>query len=448
MNAWRRRTLITFSVIIAFYFFLLAKFIYDKKAYIWLPSYFSDKVKNVFNHGGSFPKHIILLFVDHFEPAYHKAGAKKQAERMTAWMNNYPKFASRHLDGYGRHPQHTWFYPYDEIDLENLKLLSRLCYLGFGEIELHLHHGNDTNAAFESKLRNATESYSTIGALITAEEHPKITYAYIAGNWDLDNAMRNSRKGGVYRELDILKKTGCFADFTFPAVNQRAQPAKINSIYYATDTDDPKSYNQGIDAKVKQTNPDKFLLIEGPLQIDWQATLRHLYPKFDDGEIASYHRPSKHRANLWINSNIKVVGKDNWIFVKIFTHGAPDTEIPVMFGKELDEVYHYLETKYNDGKKYKLHYVTAREAYNIVKAAESGENGDPDQYRDYAIKPYANTKIICNKFYQLVTLTGQKADLKILESGPLRLEFKNKKGTLEKTGEDIPYTVTCTFADR
>ena len=33
----------------------------------------------------------------------------------------------------------------------------------------------------------------------------------------------------------------------------------------------------------------------------------------------------------------------------------------------------------------KLRFVTAREAYNIVKAAEAGLSGDPEKYHDYII---------------------------------------------------------------
>ena len=38
----------------------------------------------------------------------------------------------------------------------------------------------------------------------------------------------------------------------------------------------------------------------------------------------------------------------------------------------------------------KLHYMTAREAFNVVKAAESGKDGDPESYRDFAIAKYRN----------------------------------------------------------
>ena len=37
-----------------------------------------------------------------------------------------------------------------------------------------------------------------------------------------------------------------------------------------------------------------------------------------------------------------------------------------------------------------LHFMTAREAYNIVRAAECGEAGDPDDYRDYELPPPVN----------------------------------------------------------
>ena len=50
-------------------------------------------------------------------------------------------------------------------------------------------------------------------------------------------------------------------------------------------------------------------------------------------------------------------------------------------------MHEYLTTQYNDGTLYKLHYVTAREMYNIIKAAERGLTGDPSQYRDLIIAP-------------------------------------------------------------
>ena len=52
----------------------------------------------------------------------------------------------------------------------------------------------------------------------------------------------------------------------------------------------------------------------------------------------------------------------------------------------MDKMFSYLENKYNNSIKYKLHYVTAREMYNLIKAAEAGDAGDPSLYRDFLIK--------------------------------------------------------------
>jgi hypothetical protein len=49
----------------------------------------------------------------------------------------------------------------------------------------------------------------------------------------------------------------------------------------------------------------------------------------------------------------------------------------------------HLKAKFNDGKRWSLHYVTAREMYNIVRAAEDGYKGNPREYRDYEILPPA-----------------------------------------------------------
>jgi hypothetical protein len=50
-------------------------------------------------------------------------------------------------------------------------------------------------------------------------------------------------------------------------------------------------------------------------------------------------------------------------------------------------MFDYLERSYNDGTAYVLHYVSAREMFNIVRAAEDGQNGNPGDYRDYVLPP-------------------------------------------------------------
>jgi hypothetical protein len=67
-------------------------------------------------------------------------------------------------------------------------------------------------------------------------------------------------------------------------------------------------------------------------------------------------------------------------------HGGDDDN--AASGKEMREIFSYLEEKYNDGNNYVLHYVTARELYNIIKSAEAGEPADnPEQFRNYKVQP-------------------------------------------------------------
>ena len=56
-----------------------------------------------------------------------------------------------------------------------------------------------------------------------------------------------------------------------------------------------------------------------------------------------------------------------------------------LLGDAADAMHSHLEKAYNDGTNYVLHYVSAREVYNIVKAAESGRTGNPADYRDFVL---------------------------------------------------------------
>ena len=91
-----------------------------------------------------------------------------------------------------------------------------------------------------------------------------------------------------------------------------------------------------------------------------------------------------------MRSAVHVPGRPDWIFVKVHTHGCQDAEtLDLLLGDGMHEFFSGFERVYNDGRAYRLHYVTAREAYNISKAAEAGMDGDPDHFRDFLIPPYS-----------------------------------------------------------
>jgi hypothetical protein len=83
---------------------------------------------------------------------------------------------------------------------------------------------------------------------------------------------------------------------------------------------------------------------------------------------------------------IHVEGRPEWVVVKIHTHGTQEPDMPTLLGQPMAEAFSYLESRYNDGVDWKLHYVSARETYNIIKAAESGLDGNPGDYRDFLIQ--------------------------------------------------------------
>ena len=84
-------------------------------------------------------------------------------------------------------------------------------------------------------------------------------------------------------------------------------------------------------------------------------------------------------------------GRLEWVFVKVHMHGAKPANAAAYLDEWGEKLHSRLGARYNDGQAWQLHYVTAREAYNIVKAAEAGKSGDPEQYRDFMIAPYQNT---------------------------------------------------------
>jgi hypothetical protein len=52
-----------------------------------------------------------------------------------------------------------------------------------------------------------------------------------------------------------------------------------------------------------------------------------------------------------------------------------------------------LGARYNDGRDWKLHYVSAREMFNVARAAMDGKGGDPSAYFDYEV-PRAERSVL------------------------------------------------------
>ncbi len=361
--------------------------IYQKNHNIWLYDY-------VFNQdSGSRPEgitDIIVLTVDHWEPGTRVP--ERNLKIVNAWMTGYRSLADQHLDSDGRKLQHTFYYPLEQFAGYQVDSLVQLCSEGYGDIEVHLHHQNDTEETLRRKMLDGIDSLQAHGALIS--EDGQTHFSFIHGNWALDNSRNENGMNfcGVNNEITVLLDLGCYADFTFPALEGTAQPSWVNKIYYAIDDPEkPKSYDTGILSRQGlQSSPDQLMIFEGPMMINWSDWRFKTHPTIDDGCLYKDLLPSFDRFELWVEADIRVVDGPNWVFVRPFAHGCnlEGGGIDANLGEEMHTMLTAVEKKYRDGDNYRLHYMTAREAYNVVKAAEAGQTGNPNDYRDFLIKPY------------------------------------------------------------
>ena len=359
---------------------------------IWLGAYLKQRRRRAGKMRSAAQKgtiHILFCMVDHFEPI--SAGSTKEREReiMRDWLWSYPALASRHRDSDGRPLQHTWFYPGENYSSEYLDGLVTLCQQGLGEIELHLHHGYDTADTLRSKIRKALLDFAKHGALVTREIPPRQLYGFIHGNMALDNSMNDPALCGVNDEITVLRETGCYADFSLPTAPSVSQTRKVNSIYYTTDDPKrPKSHDTGVDVEAGCTPSGDLMIIPGPLTFNWHHCKWGIVPRIENAEVHGSNPATLERIRLWVHQHIHVKGRPDWVIVKVSCHGAEDRNREVLLGDSADRMYAYLEHEYRNRAGYCLHYVTARELYNLIKAAESGLSGDPGPYLDYVIPRY------------------------------------------------------------
>jgi len=340
--------------------------------------------------------HVLFCMTDHYEPGSGKVNDEEARKRVDLLLSEYPKLADKHQDSAGNKPTRTWFIPPHYHKNSYLRDVVSLCERGYGEIELHLHHGKhqpDTSENLTNTINLCITEFSAFG--IFGTENGVKKYGFIHGDWALDNS-RCGQYCGVNNEITILKNTGCYADFTFPSPNE-ATPSQINTIFYATDDPlKPKSHDAGALVQQHSVQNGDLMIVQGPL-----------YPYFKNNkpwslrvsgdEINGQSVVTSKRIDACVKTGISIKGKENWIVVKMHTHGATDAK--GVLGQEMDDIFSHLEEKYSDGKNYLLHYVTARGLYNILKAAEFGEEGeDPEIYRDYKISsPVYNSTPLINE---------------------------------------------------
>ena len=316
-------------------------------------------------------RHVYFCFADHYEPYGGTTDADRARRRVQQWADRYPAIAGRHRDSAGRVPQHSYFYPIEEYDAALLDQLAALKRSGWGDVEVHLHHDNDTADNLRRTLAEYGELLHARHNLLRRDPQTgQVLYCFIHGNWALDNSRPDGRWCGVDNELDILMQTGCIADMTMPSAPSDTQTRKINSLYFARGQDHcHKSHDQGRDVSVGDwSQPGELLMVQGPLTLNWKEGKFGVLPKIESAELSFDAPPSAHRVALWGRCGIGVRGAPKHVFIKVHTHGATDASMRMLFDEGgFERLWTELERQYRDQPDSELHYVTAWEMAERVR---------------------------------------------------------------------------------
>lgn len=320
------------------------------------------------------PREVLICIADHFEPKRGRPARSVERDRVARWINEYPALAQKHSDSVGRPPQHTFFYPADEDDAEHVEQLATLRRRGLGDVEVHLHHEGESSQQLAEILSHFITRLNAHHGLLRKDEHGRLSYGFIHGNWALANSHPHGRYCGVNDELEVLRNTGCYADFTMPSAPAHCQTRTINGIYYAINRPGrPKSHDRGISARVGGTSPKaSLLMIQGPLLLDWRRRKYGCLPRIENGDLHAGHPPTLARLQLWLNAGVHVQDNADFVFVKLHTHGALEINAEMLLGEPMHAFHRALADLSRQIPNFRYRYVTAWEMACAVHQIEAG----------------------------------------------------------------------------
>lgn len=354
----------------------------------WVRGWLWDRASKGLARRPSGERHLLLSICDHFEPLHGGASLEVGLARVLAWRRCYPTVVGSFRDSAGRPPRHTFFFPGEEYAPALVEPLAELTELGFAEVEVHLHHGGDTRASLQDKLERTLDSLASHGVVARRGGSP--AWGFIHGNWALSNGRPDGRFCGVDDELALLGRLGCYADFTFPSAPDPCQPSVVNAIYYARDEERRRAYEDAEPVAVGGRRRDRVLLVQGPLAVA-RREHRRWSLRIESAVLQAGDPPTSARLATWIDQWIHVRGRPEWTFVKLHSHGAPEQNARVMLGAPIEDLHSAL-LELSRGR-WRIHYVTAREMFNVVLAAMDGMDGSPARYFDYEIPPPERARI-------------------------------------------------------
>lgn len=349
----------------------------------WLPSYAWQRLTRTSTHGRV---HLIFALADHFEPAIvpedgrARASLSEQNRRVEQWCTQYPRSIDSWRDQEGRAFVHTYFYPAEQYERGLVDRIAEHCRNGWGEVEIHLHHGVDSPDTAENTRRQLTEFRDTLaanhGCLSRLDGSGPLRYAFVHGNFTLANSA-GGYACGVDSEMQILADTECYADLTLPAAAfHPAQIGKINSLYECSLPLNKRApHREGRNLRVGRA-PQKFpLIVQGPLMLDFDGKARNGFARVENAALTGANPPGMRRLKLWKKAAIGVQDRPDWIFIKLHCHSMDPTQRESVMGAAMHRFLSELVGGASDRQEV-IHFVTAREMVNIIWAACDGR-GEP-----------------------------------------------------------------------
>jgi len=339
-----------------------------RHAEIWLLPYLKDRWRKGLRT--TKPKRIWVAITDHYEPLGMGATVETALARAAEWRDKWPRIADdAPRDAAGQRPQYSFFYPQEEYRRDLLDGIAEMVRLGVGDVEVHLHHDKEQRDSFIRKINEFCSRLTGDHGLLR-QQNGRTVFGFIHGNWALDNSRPDGKACGLNGEIALLRDLGCYADFTMPSIPSPTQGRVVNQIYWCTSNPDnrPRSFDRGIEATVGGGRCGDLLMITGPVGL---RSGGRLMPRLETGEIAGYDMPTPARVRHWFDL-APTIGDD--IFLKLFTHGAPDRNREPLLNGGLADLFRWLREE-AERRGIEVHWATAWQMYQAAEALIGGDKG-------------------------------------------------------------------------
>ena len=332
-----------------------------RHAELWLLPYLNDRLQR-FSRSTK-PKRAWVAITDHFEPLGIDPSIEAARRRVGEWRDKWPRIADdAPRDAAGQRPQYSFFYPQEEYRRDLLHGIEEMVKLGVGDVEVHLHHDNETREGFVRKVTEFCKRLTDDHGLLRKEDG-RTVFGFIHGNWALDNSRPDGRHCGLKSEIALLRDLGCYADFTMPSVPSATQSRIVNKIYWCTNNPDnrPRSFDRGIEATVGGGRQGDLLMITGPLGLRFSSRLK---PRVESGEVAAYDSPTPSRVRQWFDLS-PTIGAD--VFIKLYAHGGAERNLHPLLNGNLANMYRWLAEE-AARRNIQIHWATAWQMYRAAAA--------------------------------------------------------------------------------